>query len=716
MAPESLLWFMVNMMIAFTIGYGNPHVVIPSGTTAMLGDDVTLPCTVRKNSSEVIKWTIGINVISSGSTISQSTLSPTQLGRFSITGNHDIGEYNLHIVDMQAEDAGEYSCGYFSVSDRRAYFSPIAIVTVIEPPSCDYYPLNVELVPGSQIQMICSSRNNRPNTEVTWFRNGQPLQGILKHAPVISRTVSPVLTEDDYDQPFTCVENLSPISYAPHCSIIPLRRTQKPVHVVKTSEVVIVGDISHLTCLTDIQLSDQGLSYRWLIGSTVSLIKSNILSFGPVEASQNGTNITCEVFHNGEYYGNDTFTIEVLPSRDDIDIMGAYDGELPSSTSPTVNTKTQEKSRNTQKVMKITQPIFQGNPATGTPPSDYYVTANLMDSYLIIFIVVAATIGVLLVVAIVCLTLVLTRQREISPLSKRTSSCEEINNSSFAEFGQEDESAIFSESNIINECIEAGTARPHYFTLEADSKGTRRKERKVSDSAVVTYSKVSKNKKSSKRNSSPRMGHAGEPHSDIFRNRSTSAYAVRTVGKTTSKRHMSAKRPLPERPEGEKVYKDPPCSYSESGEDVTLKRLQANQSRDQDGTLTANDTPSSSKTIVVDDVEQTTASKIIPNLIIDSDYTEVGETSQHVILKCEERPYEFTAVYDALHDDQERKVLKCNPDSGYHDSSSTEGTEPEIESDGQRSASSLDSRHLFKLEGAEDNLYASLEDCSVVTE
>lgn len=720
MASLRSLCFILSVTWILVRGNRSPHVVVPSGTTAMVGSDVVLSCTVRKDTPEPVSWAIGLTIISSGNMIDETQISPTQIGRLSIVGNNDIGEFNLSFSNVQPEDAGEYTCGYFSFKDRIAYFSPTAVLTVLLSPVCTYHPLNTKLVPGSQIEMRCQSQNNRPNTELTWFRNGEILQGTSGDLPVISRTVSRVLTEDDYDQPFTCVENLSPIAYTPHCSIIPIRQTQKLVHVVQSSETIMVGQISRLTCLTNSQSSELQFSYRWMIGSTESPTTSNLLSFGPVEANQNGTNITCLVYQNGELYGSDVLTLEVHQIHADSDLL-EFDLDLPWTTSPPLSTKLDIK-----QVLTITsKPTIKSRPITTViatdkkePPYDYLDNSMMMDGYLIVFITVAATIGVLLVIAIVCLTLVLTREREMSASSSTKAGLPEESSSSFAELRETDDfdSSNSNHTNMINECIEAVATRPHYFTLESELRGThKKKQRKVSDSALVTYSKVSKNKKSSKRTSSPTMplanGAAG-----ISRSRSTSAYAVTTVGKaTSSKRHMSAKRPLPQRPEGEEEYKVPTRSYSESGKDATIGRSGLSQPLDQNATLT-DDITFTLGSASADSVEQTNTLKAAKSdLIIDLDYSEVGESAiQRAESIREERPYEFTTVYDAL---QEDKVTnKGNPDSGYHDSSSMEGTE--IESDGHRSGSnrsSLISSHLVKA-GAEDNLYASLEDCSIQNE
>lgn len=684
----------------------NPSGVVPRTTTAMEGSNVTLYCTIVKNSSEAVSWTSSHSLIllSRGNKIlKEGLVSTSQYDRLSISGNSDLGEYNLNFENVQAEDAGQYSCGYFSVSQREAIFSPRASLTVILPPLCEYFPQNLDLTPGIQIQMVCTSQNNRPNTDLTWLRNGQSLRGTPSSQTERSNTINYMLTEDDYDQPFTCIESMSPLSYVPICFITPLRQTSKPVHIVSSPEVVTAGGISHFTCLTNQSL--ETFSYRWFVDSNLTPSVTNMYSFGPVGSDDNGTSVTCEVHRDGALYGRDEIVVIVTPEPEATyrPISGptivnvTTSKPLRTSTYPSlVRAQTRVISDDETLTINLIQ-----EPAVNTPEK---FTPNPMEGYVMIFIVFASLIGVLLIITIFCLAMVLARHKP----NKYSGSQEKIDTSSTLEMREPsdaDENRTFAESNIINEHIEAQKSPPpHYHTLEPNSKSSDRKERRTSDCSVP-YSVVSKNKKGSKK---------GEGQLDNGCQGGDLAYAVTPVPMTNGRRHMSAKRPLPERPDKTPEYKIPCRSKSESKVDYKQKKGKYDQCPPLEEAGNLEEMPiaqNSSGEVVKRRKDQS-------NLVIETEYTEVRDGSnnmQDTLLKGEEKAYEFTTVYDAL-EDEKNNVLPSNPDSGYHDNSSTESTEVDmVHNEGQRSeitSSSLSSNDIVKKE-ADDNLYASLEDCSV---
>ncbi|CAC5399470.1 unnamed protein product [Mytilus coruscus] len=79
---------------------------------ATTGDTITLKCPLLSLHSPDVQWTHidSKTVYSDGFDINPTIVSKTERTKFEIVGNHDIGEYNLKIRNIEIDDKGVYRC------------------------------------------------------------------------------------------------------------------------------------------------------------------------------------------------------------------------------------------------------------------------------------------------------------------------------------------------------------------------------------------------------------------------------------------------------------------------------------------------------------------------------------------------------------------------------------------------------------------------------
>lgn len=81
---------------------------------ANVGDTRILKCPILSQNSSNVQW-VYLNVdyktvYSIGIEINPIIVNRKEKNKFEIVGNHDIGEYNLKIINIEREDEGVYRC------------------------------------------------------------------------------------------------------------------------------------------------------------------------------------------------------------------------------------------------------------------------------------------------------------------------------------------------------------------------------------------------------------------------------------------------------------------------------------------------------------------------------------------------------------------------------------------------------------------------------
>ncbi|XP_077985300.1 obscurin-like [Glandiceps talaboti] len=138
----------------------------PSDTSALIGDTVTLICSIS-NKHGIVSWKKDGSIISEDSTITTSD------SRFSIISNTDE-DYYLQIEDVNLDDGGEYEC-YVSSADNgdTATSTDIATLTVRGIQSFRVTPSDTALIVGLTALLECAV-DNKDGTLI-WSKDGEDI-------------------------------------------------------------------------------------------------------------------------------------------------------------------------------------------------------------------------------------------------------------------------------------------------------------------------------------------------------------------------------------------------------------------------------------------------------------------------------------------------------------------------------------------------------------
>ncbi|XP_071505053.1 uncharacterized protein [Diadema antillarum] len=194
----------------------------PSDTTATVGTSVTLVCRIQHASNEV-EWSKDGTPI----TIGRNVVPGTNSDRISITDLVDNGEYNLHISDIEEDDAGKYICAVDGLSTPQA---TLTVLPASEPsaisPECSITPSS-NLRENDKVTLSCESTGGAPQPTLTWSNDLDAQRNFGNQTVDSSSTVNsfPITlsrawfgvvftcrsTHPTYDTPRECV--LPPLSF-----------------------------------------------------------------------------------------------------------------------------------------------------------------------------------------------------------------------------------------------------------------------------------------------------------------------------------------------------------------------------------------------------------------------------------------------------------------------------------------------------------------------
>lgn len=130
----------------------------PEGiVTAQEGDDVTLPCEIDNQENFVI-WHKSAAVVFYNGTREEG------FDRAELTGNHSLGEHNLHLTNLKDKDAGQYSCIVYGRADDGHHLNATTQLNVVPRPI---------QTPSSMIKSIFSTSDNNNNYSDAHNNNSQ---------------------------------------------------------------------------------------------------------------------------------------------------------------------------------------------------------------------------------------------------------------------------------------------------------------------------------------------------------------------------------------------------------------------------------------------------------------------------------------------------------------------------------------------------------------
>ncbi|XP_069803195.1 kin of IRRE-like protein 2 isoform X3 [Dendropsophus ebraccatus] len=148
----------------------------PSDVVVTAGKSVTLPCVVIGYRG-VVQWTMD------GLALGAERDLPGW-SRYSIVGDHTLGEHNLHIEGVELGDDAIYECQ----ATQAALRSQRAHLTVLVPPG---EPLirgapvfNVLL--DTPYNLTCLAPAAKPAADIIWYRDGKQLDGAIYSKQVLS--------------------------------------------------------------------------------------------------------------------------------------------------------------------------------------------------------------------------------------------------------------------------------------------------------------------------------------------------------------------------------------------------------------------------------------------------------------------------------------------------------------------------------------------------
>ncbi|XP_022097437.1 uncharacterized protein LOC110982937 [Acanthaster planci] len=191
--------------------------------------------------------------------------------RISVAGSVRRGKYNLRIVDVRAEDAGDYVCGYYRSGNEWITVKTVT-VDVLTPPGREYPACSAMssgdtlLLPGMLVNLSCISYGGSPRAQLTWYREGVPLESTVTHGGLWVYHQR-FIQEDDSGVEFTCEATSTALPEPKSCSIVPYRKA--PLLYVEhiRGGLVGLGDSATFTCTTQKLLTPTGRNdkaqYQW---------------------------------------------------------------------------------------------------------------------------------------------------------------------------------------------------------------------------------------------------------------------------------------------------------------------------------------------------------------------------------------------------------------------------------------------------------------------
>ncbi|XP_038072480.1 uncharacterized protein LOC119740998 [Patiria miniata] len=282
--------------------------------------------------------------------------APSLYYRLSVEGSVRRGRYNLRIVDVRAEDAGDYVCGYYRNGDEWITVKTVSVEVLIPPgrefPACSALsPADTLLLPGMLVNLSCISYGGSPRADLAWYRDGVPLESAVAHDGLWVYHQR-LIQEDDSGVQFTCQATSRALQEPKSCSIVPYRRAPLLYIEHEHGGVINSGDSATFTCTNQELLTPASggeAQYRWYFNgepaeerrsgvvteSGRSLVLDNLTSMDDKAV------VSCEKVDEFTARSSASMTILVVSSANPMlfyDERDSTPSEKPASTpSPFVN-------------------------------------------------------------------------------------------------------------------------------------------------------------------------------------------------------------------------------------------------------------------------------------------------------------------------------------------------------------------------------------------
>ncbi|XP_033098739.1 uncharacterized protein LOC117102526 [Anneissia japonica] len=230
----------------------------PSNKSVTIGNDVVLRCTVSNKGGSKLYWqkldVTGYKFISMDGNIDPYGIYSRDIkSRYSVVGDHNLGEYNLKIERVKIDDSGKYVCVYFESGYGR--YSRIAKLSVMwpapEPPHCQVTYSSS----SRRVSLICLSRGGQPLASLAWKNGNMNLKGTARKTDDVSLNIYQPGSRTFTGSTFTCVAITPALNIPRTCTVL-------PVYINWQRNQLHTGDDVTLTCKVFSNENDLAISWQ----------------------------------------------------------------------------------------------------------------------------------------------------------------------------------------------------------------------------------------------------------------------------------------------------------------------------------------------------------------------------------------------------------------------------------------------------------------------
>ncbi|CAF0721133.1 unnamed protein product [Brachionus calyciflorus] len=300
----------------------------PRNLSVLLGDDVTLKCTVKNQKGDVIWCKEDFCAFSRKRNITDP--------RVSFAGNETLGENHLVIKNISISDDTRYQCQVLATEKDPSIKSEWSYLTVLIKPSSISISSNskvddttIRLVLNQSTTLECNAENSNPGCSLVWFlgtkelKTSSEISGLMTLPKKLPSklykttgkiTIKPLIMEDWHSKYLKCeCQNAftSMTSSSIYDSKLIIFNYAPKVKINKvTPDDILVGSYIQFECLSD--SLPPATNYQWSIGDKIYLTGSDEkYLFLKIDESMHKKNLNCHA-KNDVSTQSGSYTIELI--------------------------------------------------------------------------------------------------------------------------------------------------------------------------------------------------------------------------------------------------------------------------------------------------------------------------------------------------------------------------------------------------------------------
>ena len=276
-------------------------IIQPSDITAVSGDKIILPCSVR-NRQGSCQWTK--NGFGLGTDPNLAAYS-----RYSLDNSKD--HCDLIIDPVLEDDEAEYQCQIGPGSEVPGISSDIVRVTVYHEPGVPHikqakYGDVIEVDTGQELELECETQGGKPGADIVW-RHGDGSKVEAEVMDIVTRlednkfrTTSVLKMIPEENEEIMCEAVSTILKLSKKSPAIKIRIKDKLSASLRFEpEVAKIGENINVECV--VENGNSLVSYTWFINNVeMTTEKHNKIKLENVEAKHNDLSIKCVVKNNEE--------------------------------------------------------------------------------------------------------------------------------------------------------------------------------------------------------------------------------------------------------------------------------------------------------------------------------------------------------------------------------------------------------------------------------